>query len=208
MMAAEELGGAVDHQVRAVLQRAAEVGRGRGVVDQQQRAVLVGQPGNVVQRADADSWIGQRLHDDQLGAAGKGEGGGIARVDTAGGDAEAPQLGGEQRGGAAVEVGGGQHLVARFQEGQEGDGQRAHARAAAVGGLGAFELGNSPLQGDVVGQAVAAVDEALRRIGQDAAGRLEVVEEEGRGLVDGLAYRAGGIVLPGVAGEGIKRSEG
>src|SRR6185437_15854838 len=56
----------------------------------------------------------------------------------------------------------------------------------------------------VVGQAIAAVDEAFLGMGQHTAGGLEVVEEEGRRLVDRLAYRAGRIILAGVAGERVE----
>jgi hypothetical protein len=49
MMSAEELRGAVDHQIGAVLQRPAKHRGGKGVIDAEQHPVATGNAGQAIQ---------------------------------------------------------------------------------------------------------------------------------------------------------------
>ena len=69
-MAAEELGGGVDDDVRAVLDGADQVGRAEGVVHHQGQAVLVGHLGHGVDVGDVTVGVAQGLNVDGLGVSG------------------------------------------------------------------------------------------------------------------------------------------
>ena len=69
-------------------------------------------------------------------------------------------------------------------------------------------MGQRPLQRGMVGQTIAAVDEALLGVTQHLPGSFEVVEEKSGRLVDGLAYGARRVILSGVAGECVEMGTG
>ena len=79
-VAAEELGGRVDHDVGAVLDRAAQVGRGHGGVDDQRHAGVVGDLGDAREVGDLAGRVGDHLGEHQLGGRGdrRGDVGGLA----------------------------------------------------------------------------------------------------------------------------------
>ncbi len=140
-VAAEVFGQRVHHDVGAVLERTAEVGRGHGVVHDQRHAMGVRHRG---ERADIGH-IAQRIADgfakhragagvDQLG-----KGIGVARV----GEAHLqplPRKGvGEQVVGAAIQTAAGDDVVARLGQGLNRRGDGSHARSHRQRRHAAFE---------------------------------------------------------------------
>ena len=92
-MAADELGGRVDHDVCAVLDGADQVRGAEGVVDDQRQAVLVGNGGNGINVGDIAVGVAQGLQIDGLGVGLDGvlHLGQIVSVDKGGGHAELGQ---------------------------------------------------------------------------------------------------------------------
>ena len=66
-VAAQVLGGAVDHQVDAPVDRLLAVGRGEGVVDDGQRACRAADVGERAQVHDVEQRVGRRLDPDHAG---------------------------------------------------------------------------------------------------------------------------------------------
>ena len=120
-MAADELGGRVDHDVGAPLDGPDKRRRGAGVVDDQRQTVLVRDGGELLDVGDVELGIAERLGVDGacLGVDGGAQAVEVVGIDKAHGDAEARQRVVEEVVGAAVERGGGDDLVARG--GQRGD---------------------------------------------------------------------------------------
>ena len=104
-MAAEPLGRRMQDQIGAALERAAEVGRREGVVDQERQAMVVRDRGDPRDVEHLEAGIADRLAEQKprLGPDRRGEGGRIARVGEGRGDAEAGQGELEQIGAAAIE---------------------------------------------------------------------------------------------------------
>ena len=93
-VAADELGGRVDDDVGAMLDRPAQVGRGEGVVDDQRDAGLVGDLGDGRDVEHVDARVADRLaveHAWSCGVIALAEVLGVVRVDEDGVDAEAAQ---------------------------------------------------------------------------------------------------------------------
>ena len=116
-VAAAVLRGGVHDDVGAEGQRLLEVRRGEGVVDDQQRAGVVGDRGERLDVADVEQRVGGRLDPDQLGLrpGGSRRGRRRRRRPAAGLCVEAPGLLDlvEEPEGAAVRVVGDDHVVAR-----------------------------------------------------------------------------------------------
>ena len=113
-MAAQVLGRAVDHQVGPVLDRPLQIGRREGIVHRQQGAPAVGQLGDGGDVEDLQQRVGRRLDPDQLGgrAEDRGETLGAGVFGVAGDESPGLEDALQQAEGAAVEIGGGGHLVA------------------------------------------------------------------------------------------------
>jgi hypothetical protein len=114
-VAADELGGRVHHDVGAVQQRLAEVGRGRRVVDDERDARLARDRADRGDVDDADRRVAERLGVEQLGVRLErpSEVLGVVRVDERRLDAELLQVYAEQRMRTAVERRGGDDMIAR-----------------------------------------------------------------------------------------------
>ena len=113
-MAAQELGGGVHHDIGAVLDRAAEIGRGHGVVDHQRNAGFVRDGRDLFDIEDVHARIGDGLAIDRARVRRDGfaEVFRVVRLHEFDVDAQAAEADVELRVGAAVERAGGDDLVA------------------------------------------------------------------------------------------------
>ena len=104
-MAADELGGRMDNDVGTMLDRADQVGRAEGVVDDKRNAVLVGDSGNGVNVGDVGVGVAKRFNIDSAGVVLNGslDLGQIMGVDKGRLHTERGQRVGQQVGGAAVD---------------------------------------------------------------------------------------------------------
>ncbi len=121
---ADELGGRMDHDIRAPLKRAAQVGRGEGIVDHQRDAGFLGDFCDLFEREDVDPRVAQRLAVQDLGVGpdGAAEIFRVARVDKGHIDAQPREGIGKLVVGAAVQGRGGDNMVARAAQGEDGLG--------------------------------------------------------------------------------------
>ena len=161
-MAAEEFGGAVQHQIGAQRQGVLVDGRREGVVGDHDGPDRVGRGGQTRDVQHLECRVGGRLQVDQPAAA--GDGGldllvvvGLAELDL---DADARQEVDEQLIGAAVGVLDRHDAIAGRQQGKEHVTDGGHAGGEARGSLGAFEDPDLLLEGVHGGIRVAAVDVA------------------------------------------------
>ena len=101
-VAADELGGRMDNDVGTMLDRADQVGRAEGVVDDQRDAVLVGDSGNGVNVGDVGVGVAKRFNIDSAGVVLNGslDLGQIMGVDKGRLHTERGQRVGQQVGGA------------------------------------------------------------------------------------------------------------
>lgn len=206
-MAAEVLGGAVQDEPGALLDRALQDGRGEGVVrEQRDRAAGVGEGPKV---EFGEGRIGRRLDQDQarVGAQRVRD---AYRVDP--GDLGAEQPGGEEMVAAAVQGSYGDD-VAQAHRGadQEHGGQCGHAAGEGDRALGAFEAGEGGLEAGDGRVAEPSVDRralrlgAVRGEGVDAGGlAAAVVRRVGGRQVDRRSVQAQAreVVAAGVHGLG------
>ena len=208
-VAADELGGGLDHHVGAVLQRAEQVRGGEGVVDDHRQMMLVGDGGDGFEVRQVGVRIAEGLEVDELGVLLDG----VLKLlrilggDEGGGDAVTRQGVTQQVEGATVDVLGGDDVIAGlgdvahrvFDRGCAGcDGQACGA---------AFEGCDAVFEHTLGGVGQAAVDVARVRQSEAGLGVVEVVEDVGGGLVD--RHRAGvggrvGLLLADVQLQGFK----
>ena len=202
---AHELGERVHDDVGAVVLGAAQVGRGQRVVDDQRHAGLLGDGGNRRQVDDDAAGVGDRLAEDGpgLGRDGLGEALGVGGVGPF--DVPVELLEGvvELVDRAAVELPSRDELVAGLHQGVEHDRLRGMPRGNGECRRAALERGDALLQHRLRGAADARVDVAERLQAEQRGGVVDVVEDIGRGLVDGRDARARGRIgrRPGVDGE-------
>ena len=207
-VAAEELGGGVDHDVGAPLDGPHQRRRGAGVVDDQRQAVLVGDGGELLDVGHVELGIAERLGVDGAGLVVDGGANAVevVGVDEADVDAQPRQRVVEQVVGAAVERCGGDDLVAGGGQGGDGQGFRRLAGGRRQSRRAAFERGHALLEdvGGGVHDARVDVAELLQR--EQPAGMVGILKQVRRGLVDGHGARAGGGIgrLAGMNGEGGK----
>jgi hypothetical protein len=128
------------HDVGAVLDGPAQVGRGHGVVHDQRDAVGVGDGGQGLEVGDVAQRVADRFAVDGLGAGvdQRREGGRVAVVGKAHLDAELGQGVGEQVVGAAVQRGGRDDVVAGFGDGLDRVGDGRHPGGHRQPGDAAF----------------------------------------------------------------------
>ena len=208
-VAADELGGRMDNDVGTMLDRADQVGRAEGVVDDKRNAVLVGDSGNGVNVGDVGVGVAKRFNIDSAGVVLNGslDLGQIMGVDKGRLHTERGQRVGQQVGGAAVD-GFLRHNVPAVLgqclkgvvdgSGAGGNGQRGNAALQSRDALFKNILGG-------VGQA--AVDVALGPQGKAVSGILGIGEHIGGGLVDGHRTGIGdgiGLLLADVQLKGLK----
>src|SRR5581483_1984374 len=204
-MAADIFRGRVHHDVRAPLDRPAQVGRGHGVVDDKGNLGLVRDLRERLDVDNVDERVAERLGVEQLGvlADGAAEVFRLIRGHECRVDAELLEIDVQQRVRAAVERGGGDDVVAARAERQDrgdlgGLAGRAGKRRAA-----AFERGHALLEHRHRRVRDARIDVAEGLQVEKAGGMVRGVEDERGRLIDRRGARAGGGVrnLPGVQGE-------
>ena len=214
-MAADELRRRLDDEVGTQLDRPAQVRRGERVVDDQQCAMGVGNPGQRRDVGNHDRRVRDRLdvedagrHRCELGFD-RGE---VGRVDERRADAQPPELVGEERAGRAVDRRRGQDPVAGPQDRGERGVDRSHPAGEDAGRLGALDRGDCLGQGRagrVVEPGVGVTRARARRdraefLGISGRERRRQVERHGvRPLVDDRRRRGG---LDGSRGKAAARA--
>ncbi len=120
-MPADELGGGMDDEVGAMLKGAAQVGRGKGVVDQQGDAIFLPDLSHLIKGKDVNQRVAQGLAVQDLGvrADGAAEVLRVAGIHQGDLDAQAGEGVGELVVGAAVQGGGRHDMVARPRQGED-----------------------------------------------------------------------------------------
>ena len=194
-MTAQVLGGRVNDDVGAPLDWAHQVGGGDRVVDDEGHADLVGDLCDGLDVEDVALRVGDRLavEGDRLVVGERAPGLGVERVgDEARLDAQASQRVLQQGDAAAVQGGGGDHVVTRHSQGEDRQGGRGLAGGNEEAADAALE--GRDARGDAVGRRVgqARVDGAQLLQREAARGLRSVLEGVGGGLVDGQGGRAGG----------------
>ncbi len=210
-MAADELGGRVEHDVGAQGERPAEHGRGEGVVDHQRD--LGGMrdrgDGRDVQNLATRIADGLAQHQPRLGPDGLAETVMVARVDEGRFDAEARQGERQHVARAAIERGRGDDVVSRPHQGGDGDMQRRLSARHAQRARSLLQRGDSFLEHRDGGIGDAAINVAADFEIEQAGGVVDVAEHEGCRLVDRHGPRAGdGIgMLAGMQRQGVGLQE-
>ena len=208
----DELGGRVHDDVRSVLDRSAEVGRGERRVHHQGEAVRVGDLGKRGEVGDRPRRVGDDLGVDGFGLGpdlgGDGLGittGGVER-DERGLDAETGHRRTEQCAGAAVEPGGGDDVIAGSGEGRDREERRGLPRGGRHGTDATFEARHALLERVQRRVRETAVDRAVLLEGEEVGGVGGVVEDKARRLIDRDRPGAGVGVgsTPGVQGTGAE----
>ena len=208
-VAADELCGGVDDDVRAVLNGSQQVGRGEGAVDDQRNTVAVRNFRDGFQIDDVGIRIAERFGIEQLCV--RLDGGfkirGVGGIDEADGQPLLVQGVGEEVVRAAVEVGRGDNVVARDGDVLNGVGDGRRAGGGGQRACAALQRGNAALEDIGGGVHQAGID--IARLGQaKAPGGLRGVLEDigGRGVNgDGSGVGCGiGRFLSGVDLDGFK----
>ena len=195
-VAADELGGRVDDDVRAVLDGTDEVRGAKGVINDQRQAVLVGDGRDGVDVGDVAVGVAQSLEVDSLGV-------GLDRVldlfqvmciHEGGGDAELGQGVLQQVVAAAVDGLLGHDVVAGLRQRLDGVGDGRRAGSGGQSSNAALERRDALLEHVLRGVGQTAID--VSGVGQTEAvsGVLAVAEDVGGGLVDGDGAGIGGGV--------------
>ena len=132
-VAADPFGRRVHHDVGAELDRPAEIGRRKGVVDQQRDFRFMRDRGDGGDIEHFEAGIADGLADDKTGVGldRRPEGVEFARLDEGGGDTEARQCVRQKIDGAAIERRGGDDMVAGAKQGGDRQMQRRHAARGA-----------------------------------------------------------------------------
>lgn len=195
-VAADELGGGVEDDGRAVLHRAAEIGRGEGVVDDERDFVRGGEGGEFFLVEDGAARVADGLAVERAGLFGD-RGfpcGNVVGIDEGDFDRELQQRLLKLRDRAAVEMRRGDDFIAGREQGHERDELRRHAAGDGEGPRGAFERGHAFLEDGGRWVADARVDVAVLLELEKLRGLVGVVEDVGGRLVNGDRARAGGRV--------------
>ena len=186
-MAADELGGGVDYDIRAVLDGADQVRGAEGIVDDKGQTVGVGDFGDGIDVGDVAVGIAQGLQIDgfRVGPDGAFQLFQVMGIHEGGRDAVMGQSMGQQVVAAPVDCLLGYNMAAVLGQGQDGicNGRRAGSQGQSR--HTAFQGRQSLLQHVLGGIGQAAVD--IPGIRQIEAGRRVggIPEDIGSGLVDG-----------------------
>ena len=208
-VAADELGGGLDHDVSAVLQRAEQVRGGEGVVHNHRQVVLVGDFGDGFEVRQVGVRVAEGLEVDELGVLLDGvlE---LLRVlggDEGGGDAVARQGVAQQVEGAAVDVLGGDDMIAGLGDVAHGVFDGGGAGSDGQTGGATFKGGDAVLEDALGGVGQTAVDVARVSEAETGLGVVEVVEDVAGGGVDrdraGVGGRVG-LLLTHMQLQGLK----
>jgi len=208
-VAADELGGGVNHDVCAVLDGANQVRGAEGVVDDQRQAVLVGNGGNGINVGDIAVGVAQCLQIDGLGVGLDGvlHLGQIVSVDKGGGHAELGQGVLQQVVAAAVDGLLCHDVVTGLCQRLDGVSDGGSAGSGGQSSHAALQSSDALLEHILRGVGQAAVDVACIGQTETVSGVLAVAEHIGSGLVDGHGAGIGcgiGLLLANVKLQGLK----
>lgn len=203
-----ELGGRVDHDVRAEVEGSEQVRAWEGVVDNDWNAVFASDLGDLFKREGVELGVADGLAVDELRLVGDGAGEvvGIGRIDEL--DADAPLRQGvvEEVVGSAVEAAGGDDFVTGLGDGGDREGLGGLSRRGGDRMGAPFELRDALLEdvGGGVHDSGVDVPELLK--GEQSSGMRRVVEHVAGGLVDGdrTRFRVRVWNLGTVKREGLK----
>jgi hypothetical protein len=206
-MAAQPFGQRVHHDVGAMLDGAQQVRRRKGGIDDEWKSVLVRDLGHRAYVGEIEHRVADGLDEDGAGlfVDGLGEVLGILGIHQVHLDAQLGKNGVELRNRSTIEIVGGDDLVARFSQGddgvEDGRGPRGHRHR----GRAAFELRHALLEdvGGGIHQAGIDVAQLLER--EEVGGVLRVLEDIGGRPVDRYPARHGCVRgLSRVQGQGFK----
>ena len=162
-LAVNMLGGRIDDDVGAELQRPLQQRRGEHIVDHDQRAGLLGDLRHGFDVHQLEHGIGRRLEEEgaRVGLHRLLPGLEIAAVDQRGLDAVARQQVLDDVAAAAEQRAGRDDMVAGLQMAKQRGRDRGHAARGAARGVGAFQRAHARLEHGDGGVGVAAIDVAL-----------------------------------------------
>ena len=210
-VAAEELGQRVHDDVGAVFDRLAQIGRRQRVVDDQRHAGALRDLGDRLDVAD-DARPGWRSNSMKIALVLRRhralEASEIVGVGPHHVPAEILERVVELVDRAAVELLRGDELVARLHQAMEDQHLRGVARRDREAGGAALERRDALLQHRIGRVADARIDVAEGLQAEQRGGVIDVLEHEGRGLVDRRRARAGGRIRLGAGVDGKRREAG
>ena len=208
-VAADELGGGVEHNISAVLNRADQIGRAEGIVDDQRQTVPVGDGGNGVDVWNVRVGVAQSLQINCLGVILNGifHFCKIMRVDEGSGDTELGQGVGQQVVAAAVNGLLRHDVVASLGQRLNGIGDGGGTRSGSQSRHATLQCCEALFQHILGRVGQAAIN--ITGIRQPEAGRRmgAVAEDIGSGLVNRYCtgIRSGiGLFLTNVKLQGFK----
>ena len=211
-VAAEEFRGGMHDDVRAVVDRLQQVGRRQRIVDDQRHTGAFGDLGDGLNVHDDPAGIGDGFDEDRLGAGRdrRLEGREVVGVGPFRRPAEILVAVIELVDRAAIELGRGDEFIAGRQQGMKGEEFRRVSRRDAERGRAAFQSRDALFEHRRRRVCDARVDVAESLQAEQRGGMIDVVEDEGRRLVDRRGAGAGrGIGLgAGVDGKGGEAGNG
>ena len=195
-MTADELGGGVDHNVRAVLNGADQIGRPEGVVDDQGQAVGVGNLRNGVDVGNVAVGVAQGLQVNGLGVGlnGGGDGAQIVGVHKSRGYPVLGQGVGQQVIASAIDGFLGYDVIPRLGQGLNGVSDRRRARSHGQGRHTAFQGRDALFQHILGGVGQPPVDVPGIRQPKTGGGVGGIPEHIRGGLINGHCPGVGGGV--------------
>ncbi len=201
----------MNHDIGAMLDRAAEKGTGEGVVDHERQAVLVRDFSHRADIEDIDARIADGFAVEHFGFGRNG----LAEVLRVGGidedhiDPPMPQGDIELRVGPTIERRGGDDLVARGEQGGQRNELRGLSGTDRQRADSSFERGNPLFEGGIGRIHDAAVDISESLQGEELGGVVGVLEDVGGRLIERHRARAGGGIgaLAGVYRQGVESED-
>ena len=195
-MTADELGGGMNHDVGAVFQRANQVRRSEGVVDDHRNLVLVGDFRNSLNVRDVGIGIAESLDQDKLGVVLDGSLNFVQVVDIHEGGIHTEGAKGvlQQVVGTAIDGALCHHVVALTGEGRNGVSKGCRTGCNGKACDASFQGGDTLFKNVLGGVGEASVDVARVFQVETVGGMLGAVEHVGGGLVDRNSAGIGGGV--------------
>ena len=212
-MAADKLGRRVNDDVGAVLQRTEQIRGAEGVIDDDRKAMLLGDLGDGVDVGDIGVGVAERLEVDNRGVVLNGtlDLVQVVGVDKGGLDTKLGERVLQQVIGTAVDGLLGDHVVTGLGEGLQGIGDGGSTRSDSETSHATLKRGDAILKDALSGVGQTAVD--VTGVGKTKAvsGVLGVTEHIARGLVDrhsaGVGCGVGALLanmkLQGVETKGV-----
>ena len=212
-VAADKLGRRMNDNVGTVLQRTEQIRGAKGVIDDDRKAMLLGDLGDGVDVGDIGVGIAKRLEVDDRGVVLDGtlDLSQVVRIDKGSLDAKLGERVLQQVIGAAIDGLLGNHVVAGLGEGLQSVGDGGSTRSDSETSHATLERGDAILKDALSGVGQTAVD--VTGVGKTKAvsGVLGVTEHIARGLVDrhsaGVGCGVGALLanmkLQGVETKGV-----